>query len=111
MSPNAGNEGLCGVLANENSCTCTGAQINFGDLTPYLTNDLPQQHFLSGSFSPGTLSLLHTVEIERRKILENIPLMQPVYRLETTFPSVRHVRTFLGLEGAHSIDTVLLLGR
>jgi hypothetical protein len=37
MSPNAG-EGVCGVSANENSCT-HGAQINFGDLTPYLTYD------------------------------------------------------------------------
>ncbi len=28
--------GCCGVSANEYSCT-HGAQINFGDLTPYLT--------------------------------------------------------------------------
>jgi hypothetical protein len=34
MSPNAG--GCCGVSANEYSCA-HGAQINFGDLTPYLT--------------------------------------------------------------------------
>jgi hypothetical protein len=37
MSPNAG-EGICGVSANEYSCV-HGAQINFGDLTPYLTYD------------------------------------------------------------------------
>ncbi len=38
MSPNAGSAGGvgCGVSANEYSCT-TGAQINFGDLTPLLT--------------------------------------------------------------------------
>jgi hypothetical protein len=37
MSPNAGEGGKCGVSANENSQLYTGAQINFGDLTPYLT--------------------------------------------------------------------------
>jgi hypothetical protein len=31
-----GEVGSCGVLANEYSCE-HGAQINFGDLTPYLT--------------------------------------------------------------------------
>jgi hypothetical protein len=39
MSPNAGGGGEWGsggVSANEYSCT-HGAQINFGDLTPYLT--------------------------------------------------------------------------
>jgi hypothetical protein len=36
MSPNAGGGGSCGVSANEYSCT-HGTQINFGDLTPYLT--------------------------------------------------------------------------
>ncbi len=36
MSPNAGGGGGCGVSANEDSFT-QGAQINFGDLTPYLT--------------------------------------------------------------------------
>ncbi len=35
MSPNAGGGG-CGVSANDYSCAL-GAQINFGDLTPYLT--------------------------------------------------------------------------
>ncbi len=29
----------CGVSANEYSCAAHGAQINFGDLTPYLTYD------------------------------------------------------------------------
>ncbi len=38
MSPNAGGGG-CGVSANEYSCA-DGAQINFGDPTPYLTYDL-----------------------------------------------------------------------
>jgi hypothetical protein len=32
-----GGGGGCGVSANGYSCTYTGAQINFGDLTPYLT--------------------------------------------------------------------------
>jgi hypothetical protein len=36
MSPNAGGGGDCEVSANEYSCA-QGAQINFGDLTPYLT--------------------------------------------------------------------------
>ncbi len=35
MSPNAGGGG-CGVSANKYSCA-HGAQINFGDPTPYLT--------------------------------------------------------------------------
>ncbi len=39
MSPNAGEGGSCGVLANECSCT-KRAQINFGDLTLYLTYGL-----------------------------------------------------------------------
>ncbi len=38
MSPNAGGGG-CGVSANEYSFA-HGAQINFGDLTPYLTYGL-----------------------------------------------------------------------
>jgi hypothetical protein len=41
MSPNAGNggdRGCCGVSSNEYSCA-DGAQINFGDLIPYLTFD------------------------------------------------------------------------
>ncbi len=37
MSPNAGGGGGCRVSANEYSCMYTGAHINFGDLTPYLT--------------------------------------------------------------------------
>jgi hypothetical protein len=40
MSPNAGGGG-CGVLANEYS-SAHGAKINFGDLTPYLTQDAPR---------------------------------------------------------------------
>jgi hypothetical protein len=35
MSPNSGGGG-CGISANEYSCA-HGAQINFGDLTSYLT--------------------------------------------------------------------------
>jgi hypothetical protein len=39
LSPNAGGGGSFGVSANEYVCTQEGAQINFGDLTPYLTYD------------------------------------------------------------------------
>jgi hypothetical protein len=42
MCPNAGGGGSCGVSANEYSCA-HGAQINFGDPTPYLTYDIYQQ--------------------------------------------------------------------
>ncbi len=40
MSPNAGGRGggTCGISVNDYSCT-HGAQINFGDLTLYLTYD------------------------------------------------------------------------
>ncbi len=40
MSPNGGGggEGDCGFSANDYSCA-HGAQINFGDLTPYSTYD------------------------------------------------------------------------
>ncbi len=37
MSQNVGGGEGSGVSANEYSCTYTGAQINFGDLTPYLS--------------------------------------------------------------------------
>jgi hypothetical protein len=40
MSPNAGGGGSCGVSANEYLQLYTGAQINYGDLTPNLTYDL-----------------------------------------------------------------------
>ncbi len=42
MIPNAGGGGGCGVAADEYSCG-HGAQINFRDLTPYLTNCLDPQ--------------------------------------------------------------------
>ncbi len=52
--PNAGRGGgSCGVSANEYSCA-QGAQINFGDLTPYLTYGL-------WSFSGYVLT--HTVTV------------------------------------------------
>jgi hypothetical protein len=44
MSPNAGGEG-CGVLANEYRCA-HGAQISFGNLTPYLTYDYTYRGFI-----------------------------------------------------------------
>ncbi len=43
MSPNAGGGGSCGVSANEYSCAQNGAQINFEDLTPYLSYDTVPQ--------------------------------------------------------------------
>jgi hypothetical protein len=39
--PKCEGGGGCGVSAKEYSCA-HGAQINFGDLTPYLTNALPE---------------------------------------------------------------------
>jgi hypothetical protein len=45
MSPNAGGW-CCGVSANEHGCA-HGAQINFGDLTPYLTYALHRQSYKS----------------------------------------------------------------
>ncbi len=48
MSPKAGGGGSCGVSANEYSCTVyTGAPLNFGDLTPYLTYDFSWLHEIS----------------------------------------------------------------
>ncbi len=44
MSPNAGGGGNCGVAAKEYSCG-HGAQINFGDLTPYLSYDAAGQKY------------------------------------------------------------------
>jgi hypothetical protein len=42
MSPNkGGGEGACEVSANEDKCA-HGAHIDFGDLTPYLTNGPPR---------------------------------------------------------------------
>ncbi len=43
----------CGVSANEYRCA-HGAQINFGDITPYLTNDLPPRHHpsISATYFP-----------------------------------------------------------
>jgi hypothetical protein len=45
-------EGLCGVSANEYSCA-HGAQINFGDKIPYLTDDTVccYMYFLLGRFT------------------------------------------------------------
>ncbi len=43
VSPNAREGESCGVSANEYSCT--GAQINFGDLAPYLTSVARQRLF------------------------------------------------------------------
>jgi hypothetical protein len=42
--PKCGGGGSCGVSANECSCTYTGAQINFEDLTPYLTYAIAPLH-------------------------------------------------------------------
>jgi hypothetical protein len=54
MSPNAGGWGVAGVSANEYSCA-HGAQINFGDLTPYLTYDCT---FLSACLEQEKKALL-----------------------------------------------------
>jgi hypothetical protein len=53
MSPNAGGAGGCGVSANEYSCA-HGANINFGDLTPYLTYAWNEPDFFSIEDSLGS---------------------------------------------------------
>jgi hypothetical protein len=45
MSPNAGGGMSRGVSANEYSCASTGAQIYFGDLSPYLTRVCAKDNF------------------------------------------------------------------
>ncbi len=51
MSPNAGmwGGGGCGFSANEYSCA-HGAQINFGDLTPYLHGCWPPYFVIESSW-------------------------------------------------------------
>jgi len=49
MSP-CGGGGECGVSVNDNSCTHR-AQINFGDLTPYITYD-PQGAYIPPPLPP-----------------------------------------------------------
>jgi hypothetical protein len=44
MSPDAGGGGRCEVSANDYSCA-HGAQINFGDLTPYFTYVFRPSHY------------------------------------------------------------------
>ncbi len=44
MSPKLGGGGGCGVSANEYRCA-HGAQINVGDLTPYLTCEEALQNY------------------------------------------------------------------
>ncbi len=75
MSPNAGGRagggGGCGVLANEYSCT-HGAQINFGDLTPYLTMVLMDKVETSYSISSichlkSTYSFLLQISVKHLK--------------------------------------------
>jgi hypothetical protein len=59
MSPNAGEGVSCGVSANEYSCA-QGAQINCGDLTPYLTYGVNHQVVEKSCF-PSCSCLLRTV--------------------------------------------------
>ncbi len=47
--PKFGGWGGCGVLDNEYSCA-HGAQINFGDLTSYLTYDCDDKFSIFDSF-------------------------------------------------------------
>jgi hypothetical protein len=70
MSPNAeeGGGGSVGVSANEYSCA-HGAQINFGDLTPYLTydaNDLTTSMFSNRVFY--SKAVWHIVESKDLRI-------------------------------------------
>jgi hypothetical protein len=57
MSPNAGGGGSYGVSANEYSRT---AQINFGDLTPYLTYEKFSQVLFP---SIDSLGVLYTIKL------------------------------------------------
>jgi hypothetical protein len=65
MSPNAGGEWrVAGVSANEYSCAL-GAQIHFGDLTPYLTYAQIKKVF--SSFKWRTRSVLSKfVKVSRK---------------------------------------------
>ncbi len=51
MTPHTGGGGDCGVSANEYSCT-HGAQMNFGDLAPYLTYGVTLSAILAGVAIP-----------------------------------------------------------
>jgi hypothetical protein len=72
MSPNAGEEG-CGVSANEYSCT-HGAQINYGDLTPYLT--------YASSIQPSFTDTKRRMRLQRRG---EISSGNPTHLGKTTF--------------------------
>jgi hypothetical protein len=49
------------VLANEYSCEgAHGAQINFGDLTSYLTYDIPNKNYTLASCTKGTMTYKDT---------------------------------------------------
>jgi hypothetical protein len=56
MSPNTG-DGVCGVSANEYSCA-HGAQIDFRDLTPYLTYGSDRIEYIIY----GVTTRIHTVK-------------------------------------------------
>ncbi len=57
MSPNAGEGGSCGVSYNEYSCAQShGAQINFADLTPYITYVCIHWEIIHVENYPGSFS-------------------------------------------------------
>jgi hypothetical protein len=61
MSQNAGGGLVCRVSANEDSCA-HGAQINFGDLTPYIASAVDKRKKV-----PNPNELLHPYNTNRRK--------------------------------------------
>jgi hypothetical protein len=79
MSPNAGEGWSCGLSANENSCT-HGAQINFGDLTPYLTYDIHQP--------PTTSEALYTLYFWKADFLKQLKAEKSSFGRKQSFPAV-----------------------
>ncbi len=86
MSPNAGGwgDGGGGVPANEYSCA-HGAQINFRDLTPYLTYEagkryiFPPTKFLEPCVRTLILPIGGSRDVCEQK---NLPIPGTVYRLQ-----------------------------
>ncbi len=78
MSPNAGREGDGGVWANKYSFA-QGAQINFGDQTPYLTYLFNLSVRQPSSFSDGRVQIdpgLYPATLHPPPPLPSIPLPQ-----------------------------------
>ncbi len=110
-----GGEG-CGASANEYSCT-HGAQINFGDLTPYLTNGYYTTSTLLGIHPPPpphhwcrSLELTSKAQLlaSRHPISSKLGPLKQLF-----FPIVnwQHVYCVQNckMHGVHGFDTILEL--